>query len=155
MQPHPYVYGLYSKELFRMCMTKSTVVCHLHLRNKISRPSGRPLTSGTGTSARLTANNRWARTIWEMQLWESWRAVTVELQCANTQEVRFNNSSSFLKSALISLYSIRILLTGELFWPPAGPQFVPGPPPMEENISKLGQRGIQTLPHKGKRYAKS
>lgn len=41
-----------------MCMTRSTVVCHLHLRNKIIPTLGQPLTSGTGTSARLTVNNR-------------------------------------------------------------------------------------------------
>lgn len=44
-----------------------------------------------------------------------------EFQCANAQEVRFNNSSSFLKSALICLYPIRLLPTGELFWPPGPP----------------------------------
>lgn len=106
-----------------MCIIKSTVVCHLHLRNEIILTLGQPLTSGTRTSAQFMANNgimtnrislpneyeQYERSnYWGVRT----RRIREDscrhkvLQGANTQEVRFNDSNSFLKSALIPLYPI-------------------------------------------------
>lgn len=157
-----------------MCIIKSTVVCHLHLRNEIILTLGQPLTSGTRTSAQFMANNgimtnrKSLPNEYEQYERSNYWGVRTRriredscrhkvLQGTNTQEVRFNDSNSFLKSAFIPLYPIWLLPNGEPSWPPGLPLALSlslGHPPMEENITELGQRGIRTLATKGERYAK-
>lgn len=116
-----------------LCIIRSTVVCHLHLRNEIILTLGQPLTSGIRTSARFMANNvimtNRKSLLNEYEQYERSNYWGVRTRCiredscrhkvlqgTNTQEVRFNDSSSFLKSALIPLHPIWLLPNGELSW---------------------------------------
>lgn len=157
-----------------MFIIRSTVVCYLHLRNKIILTLRQPLTSGTWTSTRLwQITKSWQiGTPRQMNLSNIRKAITgeswawhileaschhKELQGANTQEERFNNSSSFLKSALIPFILYDYCRPVSCLDPLASrwPSVCHWSPINGEEYNRIGPAGDSDTCHKEKWYAKS